>query len=167
MTAVPVVPFVLKDATFLVGADNYEAHVSQVEFAPSVQTLTWQGLTPAAAFSDSSSPSWAATIAYAQDWKTPNSFSQYLRAHQGQTIASTFTTNTGAGTWAVNLIITPGAVGGTVNSYAVATVTLGISGQPTFTPAAVADPAAADSDVEADPDAWVDDDSDDTAVSVL
>lgn len=154
MTAVPVEPFVLKDCTFLVGADNYEAHVSQVEFAPSVQTLTWQGLTPAASFSDTSSPSWAATIAYAQDWKTPNSFSQYLKAHQGETIAATFTTNDGAGSWAVNLIVSPGAVGGSVNTYAVATVTLGISGQPTFTPPVV---AVADDQV---------DDTDDAAVSV-
>jgi hypothetical protein len=156
MVAVPVAPFVLKDATFMVGADNYEAHVSQVEFAPSVQTLTWQGLTPSAAFSDSSSPSWSATIAYAQDWITPDSFSQYLIEHQGETIAATFTTNDGAGSWAVNLIITPGAVGGTVNAYAVATVTLGISGQPLFTPVVV---AAAATDA-------TDDATDDTAVSV-
>jgi hypothetical protein len=143
MAVVAVAPFVLKDATFLVAADNYEAHTSQVEFVPSVQTLTWQGLTPAASFSDTSSPSWAATIAYAQDWTTPNSFSQYLLDHAGETVAVTFTTNPGAGTWAVNLIITAGAVGGTVNAYAVATVTLGISGQPVFTPAVVADAADA------------------------
>jgi hypothetical protein len=139
VTSVPVAPFVLKDATFLVAVDNYEAHCSQVQFDPSVQTLTWQGLTPAASFSDTSSPSWAATIAYAQDWTTPNSLSQYLYDHQGETVAVTFTTGPGAGSWGVNLIITPGAVGGQVNAYAVATVTLGISGQPVFTPPVLAD----------------------------
>jgi hypothetical protein len=133
MAPVAVLPFVLKDATFLVGADNYEAHVSQVELTPSVSQLTWQGLTPSASFSDVSSPSWAATLSYAQDWTTPNSLSQYLQAHAGETIAATFTTNPGAGSWAVDLIIAPGAVGGTVNAYAVATVTLGVSGEPVFT----------------------------------
>lgn len=145
MAAVAVAPFVLKDATLLVGTDNYEAHVSQVSFDPTTSTLTWQGLTPAASFSDVSSPSWACTLAYAQDWKTPNSLSRYLYDHQGETVSATFTTNPGAGAWAVSLIITPGAVGGQVNAYAVATVTLGVSGQPTFTPpvvvAAAAEPA--------------------------
>ena len=144
MPAVAVAPFVLKDATFAVALDNYEAHLSQVQFDPSVQTLTWQGLTPSASFSDVSSPSWAATLAYAQDWTTPNSFSQYLFDHQGETIAATFTTNPGAGSWAVNLIITPGAVGGQVNAYAVATVTLGVSGAPVFTPPVLADADTAD-----------------------
>jgi len=146
MPAIAVAPFVLKDATFTVALDSYEAHVSQVQFDPTTQQLQWQGLTPSASFTDVGSPSWAATIAYAQDWKTPNSFSQYLYDHQGETIAATFTTNPGAGAWAVNLIITPGAVGGAVNAYAVATVTLGISGQPTFTPPVLADDAAADDD---------------------
>jgi hypothetical protein len=153
MPAIAVAPFVLKDAVFLVGADNYEAHVSQVEFTPSVNTLSWQGLTPSASFTDSSSPSWSATLSYAQDWTTPNSLSQYLFNHQNETVSATFTTNDGAGSWHANLIVAPGAVGGSVNAYAVATTTLGISGQPTFTPAVVAD---ADSS----------DDADDTAVSV-
>jgi hypothetical protein len=143
MPAIAVAPFVLKDALFAVALDNYESHTSQVEFVPTTQQLQWQGLTPSASFTDVGSPSWAATIAYAQDWTTPNSFSQYLYDHQGETVDATFTTNDGAGEWAVKLIITPGAVGGTVNAYAVATVTLGISGQPVFTPAVVADAADA------------------------
>lgn len=146
MTAVAVAPFVLKDATFAVAADNYESHLSQVQCDPTTQQLQWQGLTPSASFTDVGSPSWAATLSYAQDWKTPNSFSQYLYDHQGETIDVTFTTNPGAGAWAVKLIITPGAVGGQVNAYAVATVTLGISGQPIFTPPVLADPAADDGD---------------------
>lgn len=135
MAAVAVAPFVLKDATFRVAADNYESHVSQVQFDPAVTQQSWQGLTPAAAFTDASSPTWACTIAYAQDWKTPNSFSSYLFAHQGQTISVELVTNPGAGTWKASLIIAPGSVGGPVNAYAVGTVTLGVSGQPTFTPA--------------------------------
>lgn len=141
MVAIAVAPFVLKDTTFMVGADNYEAHVSQVEFVPSVSQLQWQGLTPSASFTDSGAPSWSATLSYAQDWTTPNSFSQYLFDHQGETIAAEFVTNDGAGTWAVDLIIAAGSVGGQVNAYTVATVNLGISGAPTFTPAVVADVA--------------------------
>jgi hypothetical protein len=181
MPAVPVAPFVLKDATLLVGADNYEAHVSQVEFAPSVSTITWQGLTPAASFSDASSPSWTCALGYAQDWTTPNSLSQYLAEHQGETIAAEFVTNPGAGTHKANLIITPGAIGGSVNAYAVATVTLGVSGQPTYVPPVAADAAqdlgadtttrrddvadATPADRTTDPDDWATDTDDARRVS--
>lgn len=144
MAAVAVAPFVLKDTTFTVGTDNFEAHCSQIEFVPSTSTLQWQGLTPSASFTDSSSPSWSATLSVAQDWTTPGSLSQYLFQHQGETVAATFITNDGAGTWAVSLIIGPGSIGGQVNAYAVQTVNLGVSGQPTFTPVVLAAAATED-----------------------
>lgn len=135
MTQIPVVPFVLKDVTLKLGTtDTYEAHVSEVTFTPTSTTLTWQGMTPAASFSDVSNPSWGCQLSYAQDWKTPNSLSRYLYDHQGETVPCEFTTNPGAGVWGADLIITPGAVGGPVNAYAVATVQLGVSGEPVFTP---------------------------------
>ena len=62
MPAIAVAPFVLKDAQFAVALDNYESHTSQVEFVPTTQQLQWQGLTPAASFTDVGSPSWAATV---------------------------------------------------------------------------------------------------------
>ena len=88
-----------------------------------------------------------------------------------------FVTNPGAGTHEANLIITPGAIGGSVNAYAVATVTLGVSGQPTYVPPVVADPAAQDADTTTRRDDVADttldrtvydpaDDADDTRVSV-
>jgi len=147
MAAVAVAPFVLKDTVFTVGGtDQFEAHCSQIEFAPSTSTLQWQGLTPSASFTDSSSPSWSATLSVAQDWTTPGSLSQYLFQHQGETIDVTFVTNDGAGTWAASLIIAPGSVGGQVNAYAVQTVNLGVSGQPTFTPVVLAATATDDTD---------------------
>lgn len=150
MTQVMPEPFVLKNATLKIGAtDTYEGSVSEVTFTPTVQTLTWQGMTPAASYSDTSSPSWVATLGYPQDWKTPNSLSRYLYDHQGETVPVEFTTNPGAGVWTADLIITPGAVGGPVNAYAVATVQLGVSGQPQFTPPA---PLAAAADTADIPD---------------
>jgi hypothetical protein len=146
MVAVAVAPFVLKDTIFTVGTDNFEAHCSQIEFTPSTSTLQWQGLTPSASFTDSSSPSWSATLSVAQDWTTPGSLSQYLFEHQGETVDVTFVTNDGAGSWAAKLIIGPGAIGGQVNAYAVATVSLGVSGQPVFTPVVVAAAAVQDTD---------------------
>lgn len=136
MTAITVSPFVMKDVTLQVDVDNYEAHVSQVELQPTTSTQTWKGLTPEAVFTDQSAPTWAFLLAFAQDWSTPNSLSQYLFDHIGEVKAVTFVpdVNSGQGTWTADVVIGPGAVGGTVDGFAVATVTLGVQGKPTFAP---------------------------------
>jgi hypothetical protein len=151
---IAVAPFVLKDVQFEVAAHEYKKNVSQVEFQPSTSSVTWQGLSPDASFSDQSAPTWACAISYAQDWTTPDSFSQYLMAHAGEKVPATFKTNNGAGSFAATLILGPGPIGGTVNSVGVGTVTLGVDGAPVFTPVT---PLAAD---RTDTDDTTDDDSD-------
>lgn len=136
---IPVKPFVLKDTLFQVAADNYEAHCSQIEFAPSAQMQTWQGLTPSSQHTDVGMATWVGNLALAQDWETPNSLSRYLFDHEGETITAIFKPRSGVGiSWTVQLIITPGAIGGTVNAFATSTVTLGVKGRPTPTPSALA-----------------------------
>lgn len=158
---IEIAPFVLKDVVFEVAAHEYKKNVSQVEFTPSTSSVTWQGLTPSASFSDQSNPAWTCTIAYAQDWETVDSLSQYLLAHAGEKVAARFVTNTGAGQFAATLILSPGPIGGTVNAVGVGTVTLGVDGAPTFTPVT---PLAADTADAADTDDADDDTTDDTAL---
>lgn len=134
MATIAVKPFVLKDATLTIEADNYEAHVSEVRFTPSSSSVQWQGLTPDASFSDQSSATWACTLAYAQDWETPGALSRYLFEHEGETVDAVFAPKAGGPAITAKIIITPGEIGGTVNAYAVATVTLGVSGKPTLAP---------------------------------
>ncbi len=137
MAAINVAPFVLKDVLLTVGTDSYEAHVSQVEFTPSASTQTWQGLTPASVHTDMSTATWTCTLAYAQDWETANSLSRYLYDNEGQTKSVVFRPKSGTGpSFEADIIITPGAIGGTVNSFATATVTLGVKGKPDLVPAA-------------------------------
>lgn len=132
MTVIAVKPIVLKDCKLKIAADNYEAHVSSVTVTPSVSTQTWKGLTPAASFTDSSSPSWVAGLEYAQDWETPESLARYLFEHQGETVTALFQPKAGTGLpeFTVDLVITPGPIGGTIDSFATGSVSLGVSGQP-------------------------------------
>lgn len=138
MAAVIAVPFVLKDATFQVGTDNYESNVSTVKFTPSVTTVTWQPITPANPFQDSSAPVWSCEISYAQDWKTANSLSQYLLTNQGTQKVVVFKpqgVTTGSPIWTATLIIVPGDIGGDVSTVQVGTVTCGVVGVPVKTTA--------------------------------
>ncbi|MFE6733425.1 hypothetical protein [Microbacterium sp. NPDC057650] len=136
MADIAVQPFVLKDCMLTVEADNYEAHVSQVQFDPSSQSQSWQGLTPAASFTDAGLATWAVTLAYAQDWVTPAALSRYLFEHEGESKSMTFAPKAGGPSFTAEVTIAAGSIGGTVNQYAVATVTLPVSGKPTLDPLA-------------------------------
>lgn len=138
MATIAAQPFVLKDALLKVGADNYEAHVSSVLFTPSSSGITWQGLTPASAFSDAGSPTWTCTIEYAQDWKTANSLAQYLLANAGTQKVVEFRpqgTATGNPIFTATVVIVPGPIGGSVNTVQAASVTMGVIGVPVKTAA--------------------------------
>lgn len=133
MPVIGIAPFVLKDCSFKVDADNYEKNVSQVEFQASTSTVEWKGLSPSAVFTDSGAPTWTCVISYAQDWETADSLSQYLMDHAGEKVSAIFGPQGGASgdtVFTADIIIQPGPIGGTVDSVAVGTVTLGVDGAP-------------------------------------
>lgn len=124
MAVIDVSPIILNDCTLTVGTDNYEAHVSQVQFDPSTNIVRWKGLTPTSNHAFQSASEWTATLALAQDWETANSLSRYLHDHEGEQVSATF--DDGSGTvWTTTLTIAPGSIGGQVDTVAVSTVTMG------------------------------------------
>lgn len=127
MSTIAVKPLVLKDVLLKIAADNYEKHVSGVQWVPSSSQISWNGLTPDAAFTDVTTPTWALTLNYVQDWETANSLSQYLFDHIGETVVMVFTPVKGTGKkrFTANVTIVPGAIGGEVSAYATTSVTLG------------------------------------------
>lgn len=130
MAEITVNPFVMRDVLFNVAADGYKAHVSSVTFTPSSTVVTWQGLTPAAAFSFGANATWTCDLEFAQDWSTASSLSRYLFENEGAEVEVVFEPVAGGPSITATLIVTPGAVGGAVNSVAVATVSLGVQGKP-------------------------------------
>lgn len=134
MAEVTVNPFVMRDVIFNVDADGYKAHVSNVTFTPSSSVVTWQGLTPTAAFSFGTNATWTCDLEFAQDWSTAGSLSRYLFENEGEEVSVTFEPVAGGPGITATLIVTPGAVGGAVNAVAVATVSLGVKGKPVLAP---------------------------------
>lgn len=134
MATISVQPIYLKDVLLTVGTDGYSKHVSGVTFTPTVATATWKGLDPEAVFTNVGASTWMVDLAYAQDWNTADSLSAYLFANEGEQVTLTFQpVNGGSGTWAADVIIVPGQVGGNTDSYAVATVSLPVQGKPAYT----------------------------------
>ena len=134
MASQPVNPIVLKDCTLLIGADNYEAHVSTVRFDPSNSTQQWQGMTPSAGFTDTTSSTWTCTLTLSQSDLKTGSLARYLFDNEGTSVVAKFTPKKGAAGSMVQvtatLNIVPPSIGGDVNAWAVSTVTLGVSGKP-------------------------------------
>jgi hypothetical protein len=140
MAQITAAPFVLKDARFLVAADSYESAVSSVQFVPSASTVQFQGITPAASYTNVTTATWVATITFSQDFSTTNSLSQYLLANEGKSVVVKFVPITAATgtvpTFTATVFITPGSIGGDVNAVQTATVTLPVVGKPALTVAA-------------------------------
>lgn len=135
MAQIAVQPIYLKDVVLSVAGSDFEKHVSSVTFTPSVSSATWKGLEPTAVFTNVGASTWMVDLAYAQDWDTTGSLSAYLFANEGAEVTLTFEPVAGGSSWSAAVIIVPGAVGGAVDSYAEATVSLPVQGRPTFTPA--------------------------------
>jgi hypothetical protein len=125
-------PFVLKDCLFQVAADNYEGHVSTVEFVPTSAVQAWKGLTPTAVYSAGTNSTWVCNLGLAQDWQTADSLSRYLFENEGEEVIVRFEPVNGGLGIDATIIIAPGTIGGAVDTFAVATVSLGVKGKPTL-----------------------------------
>lgn len=126
MPSIASSPLVLKDVTITLGANGYEKHVSSVTLTPKSSTISWQGLTPSASFTDITSPEWTVELEYIQDWDTANSLSKYLFASAGTSVIAVFKPKAAnTPTFTSTVTLASGPIGGQVNKYATSKVTLG------------------------------------------
>jgi hypothetical protein len=133
MSKIALKPVVLTDCEFLVDVDDYVGHVSRVEFVPTTPTFAWKGLTPSSAFNKAGTSTWVCNVEGAQDWETPKSLARYLLAHAGQEKTVKFKPTVGAGmpAFEADVTIAPPPIGGAVDTVAVFTISMPVSGAPT------------------------------------
>lgn len=136
MALIDVDPFLLEDFILSVAGDDYAASSSTIELAPNTTIVTFKGLKPTSIHKRSVTD-WVCNLTFAQDWTNDDSLSNFLFAHQGETVEDcTIKPQSGVGpSFTVDLTIAAGSVGGAVDSTAVSTVALG-STKPVLVPAA-------------------------------
>lgn len=136
MAEIDVNPFLLADFILSVDGDDYAAASSTIELAPSTTVVTFKGLKPTSIHKRAVTD-WTCNLTFAQDWVNTDSLSNFLFAHQGETVeACTVKPQSGVGpSFTVDLSIAAGSIGGAVDSTAVSTVALG-STKPVLVPAA-------------------------------
>jgi len=124
----------MKNVTFKVASTDYATQLSSVTLTPNATTATWAGFNGATQ-KNTASADWQADLTFGQDW-TATGFSKYLFDNEGKSVVATFAPASGGPTFTATVTLTPGSVGGGVNTYAESTVSLPIDGKPTVTAAA-------------------------------
>lgn len=123
-------PLYMKEALLSIAATDYAAEVSSVVFTPSSSVATWKGLAPGAVHTAGGLATWTCDITLAQDYDTAASFANYLFDNEGEEVVLTFEPKAGGATVTATVIIAAGAIGGAVDAFAEATVSLGVQGKP-------------------------------------
>ena len=121
-------PYVLKDSTLTIAADDYTAAISQAIFVPQA---AW-GWAPS--LCGTGTPylievRWSCTLSYLQDL-TDGSLTLYLLTHVGETKTVVFTPVAGGKTITADVMISPGQLGGVTSQLTTATVTMPLFDEP-------------------------------------
>lgn len=131
----PFSPLLLTDCVVEIGGVDYATEISQALFNPNAAVQRFRGLKPTSNHKTYTTD-WSLDLTYAQDWDSTASLSRYLYDHEGETVTGvTFKPKSGSGpSFTVDIIVPPGAIGGTVETHATTTVTVGCLAKPVLVP---------------------------------
>ena len=121
----------MSNATFKVGANNYEAAVSKVVLTPTVTVSKFKGVNGATTRT-ASLPEWVLSMDFPQDFATATSLSNFLLTGTGTVVVADLTPVAGGPGYRASVLLVPGEIGGTVDNTSTASVTLEVIGQPTL-----------------------------------
>jgi hypothetical protein len=127
-------PLYMRDSVLTIDGTDHAAQCSSIVFTPSSSPQIWKGLKPTSQFTAAGAATWTLDVTAAQDWDDADSFSIYLHEHEGETIAVTAEPKDGGASFAANVTIVPGAIGGAVDAFAEGTVSMPCT-KPVRTPA--------------------------------
>lgn len=135
MASIAAVPFIIKNTTLSLGANDYSSAISQAELIPTSPSSPFKSIN-GISYSFAGYASWVLTVTFAQDWVGATTLAAYLFNNETNTVAfSIKPTPTSAG-FTGNVVLTPGNIGGTADGTATSTVTFNVIGKPVLVPAA-------------------------------
>ena len=132
----PFNPLYMSESKITIDGTAFEAEVSGVKLTPNTPSATWKGLKKGSTFTKSGLASWVAALNFGQDHEASTSLSNFLFDHEGEELPYTIEPVDGGTGFAGKLIAVAGEIGGDVDQFGVASVTLPVQGKPTRTFAA-------------------------------
>lgn len=130
----PFSPLYMTQSVLKLGATDYAAEISGARLVPTSSSATWKGLKAGSTFTKAGLATWALTLDLGQDHETATSLSTYLFANEGSSIAFTLEPLGGGTAFAGTIIVQASEIGGAVDQFGTATVSLPVSGKPVRTP---------------------------------
>lgn len=126
MAETAVAPRLVKHIEFTCGTDSFSKHINSAIWNPSSSTVTWQGGTPDAVFTDQTSPTYVLDLIGIQDWETETSLCNWLHEHIGETAIVRYKPHfDGAVVFTANIVVGAPPIGGKVGTYNEFTVKMG------------------------------------------
>jgi hypothetical protein len=132
----PFDPTFMTESKVTLGGSDYEAEVSGFKITPTYATATFKGLKAGSVHQRSGRATWMLTINFGQDHEAATSLSTYLFEHEGEKVAYAVEPLDGGTAFSGYLYVQAGEIGGDIDQFGNATVTLPVIGKPTRTPAA-------------------------------
>lgn len=126
-------PLYMSESKITIGGTSFEAEVSGVKLTPTSPSSTWKGLKKGSTFTKAGLAAWAAALNFGQDHELATSLSNYMFDHEGEEQPFTIEPVDGGTGFAGTLICQAGEIGGDVDQFGTASVTLPVQGKPTRT----------------------------------
>jgi hypothetical protein len=126
-------PLYMSESKITIGGTAFEAEISSVKLTPTTPSATFKGLKRGSSFTKSGLASWVAGLNFGQDHEAATSLSNYLFDHEGEELPYTIEPIDGGTGFAGTLIAQAGEIGGDVDAFGTASVTLPVQGKPTRT----------------------------------
>lgn len=129
----PFNPTFMTESKVTLNNTDYAAEVSGFRLTPSYATASFKGLKKGSTYQASGLASWVLTINFGQDHAAATSLSTYLFENEGKTIPFDVAPLAGGTGFAGNAIAQAGDIGGDVDQFGNATVSMPVLGKPTRT----------------------------------
>ena len=120
-----------KSGTITIGSDNFTKGVSTFALIPTTPTATHTDV-GGGVQSLTGTPTWVCQMIFSQDWASAGSLSKKSIEWAGQVKELVFTPQDGAEEVTIEVVFQPSQVGGAAGGINLATLNLGINGQPDF-----------------------------------
>lgn len=126
----PFNPLYMTESVLTIGATDFAAEISGARLVPTSSSATWKGLKAGSTFTKAGLATWALTVNLGQDHELAGSLSTYLYTHEGEEIEFTLEPVEGGTGFAGKLIVQAAEIGGDIDSFGTATVSLPVQGKP-------------------------------------
>ena len=133
----PFSPLYMTESVLKIGdgtGTDFAAEISGARLTPTSSSATWKGLKPGSSFTKAGLATWALAVNLGQDHELSTSLSSYLYDHEGEEVPFTLEPIAGGTGFDGTIIVQAAEIGGDVDTFGTASVTMPCTGKPTRTP---------------------------------